>query len=249
MSGRPIKLTVEYFAHYIGGGKKMHYIENKYGNDGYSTWYKMLEQLAQTENHYIDLSDDVQTMYLASFCRVSEAVLIDIIEDIVKLKEFDAELWSIKIIWCQKFIDSIQTAYLKRSNNCITRELLIDMLVANGKMTATKKESKKVAKIETVSFNFKKELIEYGADPDLVSDWLLVRGKRKAANTKTALKIFISEVEKSKLNVNDVLKECASRSWISFKHTWSLNNGNQQAKPTHVNSGDNVDWENVSKNG
>jgi hypothetical protein len=37
---------------------KMHIIENKFGNDGYSIWFKLLEQLGKANNHFIDISDE-----------------------------------------------------------------------------------------------------------------------------------------------------------------------------------------------
>ena len=130
---RPKKNNVEYFPHTVTHGKKMSYIEKKYKNDGYSAWFKILEELGSTDNHYLDLSDEVQVMFLSDKCLISEELLIDIINDLVRLKEFDAELWTEnKIIYCQKFIDSIQDAYSKRTNECINKKSLIELLVSLG---------------------------------------------------------------------------------------------------------------------
>lgn len=130
---RPKKNNVEYFPHTVTHGKKMSYIEKKYNNDGYATWFKILEELGSTDNHYLDLSDEVQLMFLSDKCLITEELLIDIINDLVRLKEFDAELWNDnKIIYCQKFIDSIQDAYNKRTNDCINRDELIQLLEGLG---------------------------------------------------------------------------------------------------------------------
>ena len=69
-------------------------------------------------------------------------------------------------------------------------------------------------------FNFRKELIEKGANDDLVSEWLRVRKDKKATNTKTALNSFISQVEKSGLDINKVLEQCVINSWKGFKSEW-----------------------------
>jgi uncharacterized protein YdaU (DUF1376 family) len=74
-----------------------------------------------------------------------------------------------------------------------------------------------------VKFVFKKKLEEFGADTKLVSDWLVVRKGKNAANTETALNGFMSQVEKSGLDVNTVLKICVDNSWSGFKKSWLSN--------------------------
>lgn len=74
-----------------------------------------------------------------------------------------------------------------------------------------------------VKFVFKNELLKVGADEQLVSDWLSVRKVKKSANTKTAFDGFISQLEKSNLDVNTVLKICVDNSWSGFKCSWLAN--------------------------
>lgn len=69
-------------------------------------------------------------------------------------------------------------------------------------------------------FVFKKALIDLGADQKLVDDWLIVRKNKKAGNTETAFKTVISQVEKSKLDLDTVLKICVDNSWSGFKSSW-----------------------------
>lgn len=244
--GRKARLTVDYFPHYIGDGKKTFTITEKYGNDGYATWWKILELLAKTDNHYLDLSTEAEIMFVASFCKVSESLLIDIVSDIVKLEEIDAELWESRIVWNQKFIESIQFAYFKRNNPCIDRNGLIDMLTAKGRLKAMKKQKTgKTNDLEPENekvyrFDFKKGLLNAGAETSLIHQWLQVRAKKRASNTEIALRGFLKEVEKSGLNINEVLTKCIERSWMGFEAKY-LENGKQQqtsgntttsAKPT-----------------
>jgi len=121
---RPESNTVSYFPHKIGDGKKIFSIETKYGNDGYATWFKILEKLATTENHYLNLNDEVEVMYLSAKCKVSEELLFSIINDLTRLGCFDKTLWEKRYIWSQVFIDSIQDAYSRRNNKCITYDSL-----------------------------------------------------------------------------------------------------------------------------
>lgn len=126
---RPESNTVSYFPHKIGDGKKIFSIEAKYGNDGYATWFKILEKLATTENHYLDLNDEIEVMYLSAKCRVSEDVLFSIINDLTRLGCFDKILWEKRYIWSQVFIDSIQDAYSRRNNKCMTYDGLCKHLL------------------------------------------------------------------------------------------------------------------------
>ena len=126
---RPESNTVSYFPHKIGDGKKIFSIETKYGNDGYATWFKILEKLATTENHYLDLNDEVEVIYLSAKCKVSEQVLFSIINDLTRLGCFDKILWEKRYLWSQVFIDSIQDAYSRRNNNCMTYEGLCKHLL------------------------------------------------------------------------------------------------------------------------
>lgn len=125
---RPKRYNVDYFPHYISDGKKMFVIESKHGNDGYSCWFKILETLAKSDNHFVNCNDEMNMMYLAAKCRVSIDKLTEIIDDLCKLGEIDEILWNqSKVIWSDKFVESISDAYSKRSNNCITKmELITD---------------------------------------------------------------------------------------------------------------------------
>jgi len=76
-------------------------------------------------------------------------------------------------------------------------------------------------------FNFKKSLIDLGCDEGLVSDWLKVRAKKKAANTERALKGFLKEVDKTSMTLNQVLEKCVYKSWSGFEASWVFDNHNQ----------------------
>ena len=73
------------------------------------------------------------------------------------------------------------------------------------------------------SFNFKKELLNYGFEEKLVDEWLSVRKSKKAKNTETAFNGFIREVEKSSKPINEVLRTCVEKSWQGFNADWLKN--------------------------
>lgn len=72
-------------------------------------------------------------------------------------------------------------------------------------------------------FEFKKELLKLGASEDLVNDWLIVRGNKKASNTQTAFNGFVKQVNDSGLDAETVLKICVDKSWSGFKKSWLSN--------------------------
>lgn len=116
---RPERRTVDYFPHFISGGKKMFYIEQKYGNDGYAAWFKILESLASTDDHFLNLNNQMDLLFLSAKCRVTDSVLLDLLDDLCKLNEIDHFLWLNRIVYSHKFIESIQDAYARRSNKCM----------------------------------------------------------------------------------------------------------------------------------
>ena len=123
------KNTVDYFPHLVSEGKKMFFIEQKYGNDGYVVWWKILEKLATTDFHFLNLHEEEEIMYLASKCRVSNEKLLAIINDLVKMNAFNKQLWlEAKIIWSQVFVDNIEDAYERRKNKCIDLLTLCTLL-------------------------------------------------------------------------------------------------------------------------
>lgn len=129
---------VDYFPHYVTHGRKMFIIRSKYGIAGYAIWFLILEELGKANYHFLDLKDEQDVMYVCAQCSIDESTFLSIIEDLVKLGSFDKELWAERILWNQAFVDSIQDAYKKRSNNCITREELIQILTAKGRLNGLK---------------------------------------------------------------------------------------------------------------
>lgn len=116
MAGRKNKYTVDYFPHYCNGveSKTMFILENKFGLIGYAIWYKTLELLGKTENHFIDLRDDTDLLFLVSKLGISEDKFIEIYNLLSKLGAIDLDLWNKKIIFSDNFVSNIEDAYVRR---------------------------------------------------------------------------------------------------------------------------------------
>lgn len=174
---RPERNSVDYFPFLCEEGNKMFYLEETYGNDGFATFVKLLRELAKTDYHYLNLTKPSTLMYLSAKCKVSKEVLEAIINDLVDLGKFDDILWKEnRIIWCQDFIESIQDAYKKRNNKCITYEGLLTLLSSLGirkqnklpSIDADNPQSKvKESKVKEIKEEESKE--KEGESPDLLN--------------------------------------------------------------------------------
>ena len=111
---RPKKATVDYFPHTVKHKKTMHIIRNRFGNDGYTFWFVLLEILGNTENHYYDCRNALSWEFLVAETRVSADICTGILDLLAKLDAIDAKLWLIKVIWCQNLLNGIAAVYIKR---------------------------------------------------------------------------------------------------------------------------------------
>lgn len=112
--GRPPKNTIDYFPHYVHDGKTIFILENKFGNDGYAFWFKLLELLGKTEGHFYNCNNVDEWEFLLAKTKVNEVSGTEILNTLAKLKGIDKELWSKKVIWSQNFVDNIASVYKKR---------------------------------------------------------------------------------------------------------------------------------------
>ena len=75
-------------------------------------------------------------------------------------------------------------------------------------------------------FNFKKSLLDYGFDELLVDEWMAIRKTKKAVNSEFSFNAFISQIEKTGAEKNEVLRVIAEKQWVGFNHAWMKNTNN-----------------------
>jgi len=114
MSGRPYKNSVDYFPHFATGGKTIFILQNRYGNDGYAVWFKLLELLSRTENHYFCVRNASDCEFLGAIMGINTELLERILRTLAECEAIDLELWNHRIIWCQKLVNNLVTVYQKR---------------------------------------------------------------------------------------------------------------------------------------
>lgn len=111
---RPKKATVDYFPHYCNHKTTIFVLEQKYGNDGYAFWFKILELLASTEGHYYDCRKPHKWEFLQAKTHLNEDKCNELLDLLAKLDAIDSKLWSQKVIWSDNFIDGISDVYKNR---------------------------------------------------------------------------------------------------------------------------------------
>jgi len=112
---RPKKNSVDYFPHQCSHGATMFILEQKYGNNGYAFWFKLLELLGKTENHYLDINDISKWQYIQAYVKLDENVCREILNLLSDLKAIDPELYETGIIWSDNFLAGISDVYRNRT--------------------------------------------------------------------------------------------------------------------------------------
>ena len=92
-----------------------------------------------------------------------------------------------------------------------------------NKEVTTNKNDKNDKKNTNNKFDFKKALLDYEFDEMLVDEWLVIRKAKKSVNSQFAFNSFISQVEKTNMDKNEVLKIVAEKQWAGFNSNWLKN--------------------------
>lgn len=155
---RPKKLTVDYFPHYCNHGKTMYIIESEFGNNGYAFWYKILELLGKTDNHYLDCKISHLWRFMlakTSFNEVNANILLNLLSD---LDAIDPELWKKhRIIWSRNFVDNLKEVYQRRNENLIDKEGLLHLCKQKPLPSEVNADINPQSKVNNTKLNKSKE--------------------------------------------------------------------------------------------
>ena len=113
---RPQKQTVDYFPHRCKPGKTMFILETRYGDKGYTFWFKLLELLGSTDGHSYHFDKEDNCEYLQAYTRTELNQAQEILNLLANLDAIDKELWTEnRIIWSDNFVYGVQPAYRNRT--------------------------------------------------------------------------------------------------------------------------------------
>ena len=119
---RPKKNTVDYFPHDCHWSKEIEIFVNKYGNNGYAFYYRLLELIGLTPLHLYDCNELRDWQYLLAKTSVEEDMAVELIEFLVALSIIDKEMWEKKKIWIQSLVDSVRDVYKNRTTSMPTKD-------------------------------------------------------------------------------------------------------------------------------
>ena len=115
--GRRARQDVDYFPHDCDAStrKTLIILESRFGNDGYTAWFKLLESLGRSDGLFIDCSDSRELKLLAAAAHVSTERYVDILDEAASLGAIDLDLWEKhRIIWSDHFIERLKPVFAKR---------------------------------------------------------------------------------------------------------------------------------------
>jgi len=127
---RPLKTGIDYFQHdtSMSSDEKIEALESIYKNDGYAVYCKILERIYRNRGE-LDLTDPVQHLSIAKKCNVSADKFDKIIEDAVRFKLFDPDVWAtdhrLSSARIERQIDMVESERIDgrvRKNNISTRK-------------------------------------------------------------------------------------------------------------------------------
>ena len=130
---RPNKQIVDYFPHSSHHGQTITLLERRFGNNGYAVWFKLLEILAHTEGHFINLNEPGKQAYLEIKFNLKIDEYMEILDELSSLNAIDPELYERKVIWSDNFIQNIEDVYRTRKSDLPDKPIFIDgKLYKNG---------------------------------------------------------------------------------------------------------------------
>jgi len=109
--GRPKKAGVDWISLDVHDGKTFTILQQRWGNDGFAFWVKLLRLLGRSEGLFFHL-DETSEDYFFMVMAVDKNVCFDIINVLIRLGNIDRELWEKKkILWCQGLADRLNSVF------------------------------------------------------------------------------------------------------------------------------------------
>jgi hypothetical protein len=182
---RPERHDVDYFPFFAKRGKTLNVLQSKYGLEGIGFFTNLMRFLALTPDHYCCIKEEYDRLnFFAEIGIQDEEKGTAMIELMVKTGKLDQALWEgHKVVACEAFLESLEEAYKRRSNEIIT----ID------EIRAIFENEEKTPADENVDIN------PAGND----SGGVIVSDSDKNGYNNPQSKVKKSKVKKSKVNIGD----------------------------------------------
>lgn len=118
--GRQPEEGLKYFKHFVDGSFKptLFTIEEKFQNDGYAVWFKLLEMLGETSTLSLDFNNRSTWSYFLARVHLSNAEerATSILNMLAECHAIDSELWAEKIVWVENLANNSSGVFQKRGS-------------------------------------------------------------------------------------------------------------------------------------
>lgn len=118
--GRQPEEGLKYFKHFVDGSFKptLFTIEEKFQNDGYAVWFKLLEMLGETPTLSLDFNNRSTWSYFLARVHLSNAEdrALSILDMLSECHAIDSELWADKIVWVENLASNSSGVFQKRGS-------------------------------------------------------------------------------------------------------------------------------------
>ena len=222
-----------YFSHDYGARNdpKILELRAEHGLEGLGVYWCIVETFAEAEDGYIDpmLLGGLSLGYGISKAELQE--YIDFMIEVELLSEDENGYYSKRMMEHKQIRKKLSDAGKKgATSRWGDRKTTGELKGGHSTPNAKERKGKEIkgnnnTNIKSV-FNFKKSLLDYGFDPLLVEEWLAIRKQKKAVNSEFSFNSFISQIEKSGAEKNEVLRTIAEKQWAGFNHAWMKNTNN-----------------------
>ncbi len=111
------KETAPWFPFYCADGRTLTVLQQRFELAGIGFFTNLMRILSNTPQHHLDLSDEVDRIYMYSKIGCGEELAERIISSMVQTEKLDKRLWEErKIIYCGDLIESLSGLYNKRAS-------------------------------------------------------------------------------------------------------------------------------------
>lgn len=116
---RPVKTNVDYFPHDADASEKktLTILFNRFGHEGISCWWQLLEKVSKADNHIISTRNPEDMEFLAAKLNFTPERFTEILNKMADLGAIDNELFHDGIIWSQNLVDRLAQVYKNRGQS------------------------------------------------------------------------------------------------------------------------------------
>ncbi len=138
MAGRPEKHNVDYFPHdsRAGSGRTLTILFNHFGHEGISSWWLLLEELANSYDHFISITNKENLEFLAGKLHLLPEKLNLFLKKLADLDAIDNDLYLNKIIWSENLVQRLKPVYDSRKQPLPDKPAINSISLANNSINS-----------------------------------------------------------------------------------------------------------------